>query len=150
MQFEFIFIGKTADSYLVEGIEIFRKKLTHYMNVKISIIPQGLGKAALKTEADTLLHRLNKTDYLILLDEQGKELTSVKFAETLQKILNLSRKKIVFLIGSSYGLHDSLRERADLIVSFSRLTFTHQMIRLLLLEQVYRAMTILKGEKYHH
>ena len=152
MQFEFLFIGKTTDSYLVEGVEIYRKKLSHYMDVKITTITAstGLEKQVLKDEALKILKHVSDSDFVIVLDELGKNLSSIKFADALQQAMNRSVKKIVFVIGSAYGLDDSIKKRANLQLSFSGFTFTHQMIRLMLMEQVYRAMTILKGEKYHH
>lgn len=139
MQFEFVFIGKTTDKYLLEGIAEYQKRLKHYVDSKVTILT-----------AEKLSSYIKATDYLIVLDEHGKEYSSVKFAEALQKIMNQSHKKVLFLIGEAYGIDEQIKKRAKLILSFSKFTFTHQMIRLLLLEQVYRAMTILKGEKYHH
>ena len=139
MQFDFVFIGKTTEKYLSEGIAGYQKRLQHYIDNKQTIIT-----------ADKLSAYIKSTDYIVVLDEHGKEYPSVKFAEALQKIMNQSYKKVVFIIGDAYGIDDQIKKRANLILSFSRFTFTHQMIRLLLLEQVYRAMTILKGEKYHH
>ena len=89
-------------------------------------------------------------DFVVVLDEKGKQFSSLEMSREIQKILNRSYSRMIFVIGSAYGIDDELKKRADIILSFSRFTFTHQMIRLMLVEQVYRAMTILKNESYHH
>jgi 23S rRNA (pseudouridine1915-N3)-methyltransferase len=153
MKFEFYFIGKTSDSYLREGIEVYSRKLGHYMNTEIKIIPVSSEKnkaKALADESSKILKTISAQDYVVVLDENGKHFSSVELSKEIQKVLNRSFPKMIFIIGSAYGIDRTLKERADLMLSFSRFTFTHQMIRLLLLEQVYRAMTILKSESYHH
>ncbi len=153
MKFEFCFIGKTSDDYLAEGIERYQRKLVFYMNTEIKIIPLSSEKnraKALKEEAGKILKLLSVNDLVIVLDENGKQFSSVDLSKEFQKAMNQSYSKIVFIIGSAYGIDESLKKRANLILSFSKLTFTHQMIRLMLVEQIYRSMTILKGESYHH
>ena len=153
MKFEFYFIGKTTDSYLREGIDVYSRKLGHYMNSEIKIVPVSSDKnkvKAMSEESAKILKSTSAQDFVIVLDETGKSFSSVELSKEIQKVLNRSYPKMVFIIGSAYGIGAELKERADLVLSFSRFTFTHQMIRLLLLEQVYRAMTILKGESYHH
>jgi 23S rRNA (pseudouridine1915-N3)-methyltransferase len=153
MLFEFVFTGKTADRFLAEGIGYYKKKLDYYTASGIKIISCSKEKTMeriLRDESQRILKSVSNKDYLILLDEKGKQFSSIEFANEIQKIQNKSVSKIMFVTGSAYGVDSSLRERANLIISFSKFTFTHQMIRMLLLEQAYRAMTILKREKYHH
>jgi 23S rRNA (pseudouridine1915-N3)-methyltransferase len=153
VKFEFYFIGKTTDSYLRDGIEVYLRKLGHYMNSEIKIVPISSEKnkaKALGEESSKILKSISAQDFVVVLDENGKQFSSVELSKEIQKVLNRSYPKMVFVIGSAYGIDGKLKDRADLILSFSRFTFTHQMIRLLLVEQMYRAMTILKGESYHH
>jgi len=153
VRFEFYFIGKTSEPYLIEGIESYHRKLGYYMNSGIKIIPVSSEKnksKALKEECSKILKSITAQDFVVVLDEKGKQYSSVEFSKEIQKVLNRSYQRMVFIIGSAYGIDIELSARADTIHSFSRFTFTHQMIRLMLMEQVYRAMTILKGESYHH
>ena len=153
MRFDFYFIGKTSESYLHEGIENYARKLGHYMNSGIKIFPVSSDKTkskALQEESSKILKSITPLDFVVVLDERGKQLSSVELSKEIQKVLNRSCQRMVFIIGSAYGIGSDLSERADMILSFSKFTFTHQMIRLILMEQVYRAMTILKGESYHH
>src|SRR5699024_7595916 len=101
-------------------------------------------------EGKLLLNKLKKQDYVILLDERGKEFTSSNFAKSLQKLFNTGHQKIVFIIGGAYGFSDEIYQRSNSKLALSKMTFSHQMIRLFFVEQLYRAMTILKGESYHH
>ena len=148
MRFELVFVGKTTEKYLAEGIEIYMKKLKHYIPSDIVTIQTKTSSAV--EEADAILKVLGAKDFIILLDEKGKKLESVMLSKQIQKWMNQSTKKIVFVIGGAYGVNEAIRKRADFVLSLSDLTFTHQMVRLLLVEQLYRAMTILKGESYHH
>ena len=153
MKFEFYFIGKTSEAYLHEGIETYCRKLGHYMNSAIKIFASSTEKntsKALREEASKILKSITSLDFVVVLDEKGRQFSSVELSREIQKVLNRSHSRIVFIIGSAYGIDTELTARADLILSFSRFTFTHQMIRLILMEQVYRAMTILKNESYHH
>lgn len=153
MKFEFYFIGKTTEAYLNEGIENYCKKLGHYMNSGIKIFPSSTEKnssKALRDESSKILKTIMPLDFVVVLDEKGKQFSSLEMSREIQKILNRSYSRMIFVIGSAYGIDDELKKRADIILSFSRFTFTHQMIRLMLVEQVYRAMTILKNESYHH
>ena len=123
------------------------------MNSGIKIFPVSPEKnksKALLEESSKILKSITAHDYVVVLDEKGKQFTSVEFSKEIQKVLNRSYQRMVFIIGSAYGIDKELIQRADLILSFSKFTFTHQMIRPMLIEQVYRAMTILKGESYHH
>lgn len=153
MKFEFYFIGKTAENYLTVGIESYHKKLGYYMNTEIRTIPVSPDKnklKALKEESVKILKRISVHDFVIVLDEKGKAFSSPELSKQIQQVMNQSYSKIIFIVGSAYGIDVDLKNRANLILTFSKFTFTHQMIRLMLVEQVYRAMTIIKGESYHH
>lgn len=155
MKIKLISIGKTDESYLQEGIHKYVSRLKHYVNFEIIIINDvKLGKKQnvglqKEMEGKEIMAKLNNSDYLILLDEKGEEYTSVNFSKYLQKKMN-SGNDIVFVIGGPFGFSDRIYERANAKVALSKLTFSHQMVRLFFVEQLYRAFTILKGEKYHH
>ena len=156
MKFQFWSVGKNNESYVAEGIELFTKRLSNYYPVSWHIIPppRNAGKLSdseLKNkEAEQILGQLKKEDYLVLLDERGKEISSLQLADFLQKRANESEKNIVFLIGGAFGVAESITKRANFNWSLSPLVFPHQVVRLLLAEQVYRACTINRNEKYHH
>ena len=149
-------IDKTQDAYLEQGIGIYLKRLKNYVvfdviSLQVSkALRQRSAKEQKLEEAKLLLKELNKEDELILLDEKGKDFTSLQFSEFLQKKQNVSSKRLVFVIGGPYGFDDSIYKRANSLLTLSKMTFSHQMVRLFFVEQVYRAYTILKGEKYHH
>ena len=156
MKTELWAIGKTNERYLEDGMELYRKRLGHYLKFGMEIIPDikkagKLNPEQLKgREGEAVLQRLKPGDFLVLLDESGKQFTSESFAEFLSHKLQLSYKRIIFLIGGAYGFSPELYTRADSKLSFSRMTFSHQMVRLFFLEQLYRAMTILNNEPYHN
>lgn len=156
MKVHFWVIGKTNEQYLKEGIEIYCKRLARYIPFNYNIIPdiRNAGKlsvTALKAkEAEQVLGLLKGDDYLIILDERGKSYDSVAFAKSIEGWLQLSKKRMVFLVGGAYGFDEKLYQRADQKLSFSKMTFSHQMIRLFFVEQLYRAMTILRNEPYHN
>ena len=149
-------IDKTQDAYLEQGIGIYLKRLKNY--VGFEVLSLQVSKAARQRspkeqkleEAKLLLNELNKEDEVILLDEKGKDFGSLQFAEFLQKKQNASVKHLVFIIGGPYGFDEEIYKRANAKLSLSKMTFSHQMVRLFFVEQVYRAYSILKGEKYHH
>ena len=155
MKIKLIAIGKTDESYLKEGIDKYLKRLKHYVSFELIIINDvKVGKKANATlqkelEEKEILSKVNDNDFLILLDEKGEEYHSVGFSKFLQKRMN-SGNDIVFVIGGPFGFSDRMYERANTKVGLSKLTFSHQMVRLFFVEQLYRAFTILKGEKYHH
>ena len=156
MKLKLIVIGKTDEKYLLEGIEKYCSRIKHYANFEIIVIPdikQG-GKFSTdklkEEEGKLILNKTEQTDYIILLDEKGKEFTSVNFSAFLQKRLNAGASSIVFVVGGAFGFSADVYERANEKLSLSAMTFSHQMIRLFFTEQLYRAFTILKGEKYHH
>ncbi len=156
MKVEFWVIGKTAFSYLDEGVAIYTKRLPHYLPFSMTVLPdvknaKNLTKAQLKdAEGKLILKALSANDLLVLMDERGKELTSVEFSKFMDQQLMMSHKRIVFLVGGAYGFSKEVYERSNRKLSLSKMTFSHQMVRLIFLEQLYRAMTILRNEPYHH
>ena len=149
-------IGKSNESYTKEGVEEFTKRISNYYPVEWTILslPKSTGSlspAALrKKESEMILQSLKQEDFLVALDENGKQFTSLGLASFLQKRANESTRHIIFLIGGAFGLDSIILERAHLKWSLSQLTFPHQLVRLILAEQIYRACTILRNEKYHH
>jgi len=156
MKLAFWSIGKNHEPYIKPGVEAFTKRISHYYPVKWNIIPVPKNAGMMsemdlrKKEAGMILSWLEKDDYLVALDERGKQPDSKGLADFLGKRANESRKQLVFLIGGAFGLDESVLKRADFTWSLSPLTFPHQLVRLILAEQVYRACTMLKNEKYHH
>ena len=156
MKIQFWSIGKANEAYVKQGVEDFTKRISNYFKVEWNIIPVPKNAGMLsemdlkKRESDLLLQWLDKDDYLVVLDERGKQINSEALADFLQARANESTKKLVFLIGGAFGVADSVLKRADYKWSLSQLVFPHQLVRLILAEQVYRACTILKNEKYHH
>jgi 23S rRNA (pseudouridine1915-N3)-methyltransferase len=149
-------VGKTEDKYLIEGIEKYLNRLKHYINFTIVIIPdikntKNLSEAQQKTkEAELISKQINPTDVVVLLDEKGKKYSSVSFAAYLNKQMIGSVQQLVFIIGGPYGFDESIYKRSNSSISLSDMTFSHQMVRLFFVEQLYRAFTILKNEPYHH
>lgn len=149
-------IGKAHESYVKEGIEMFTGRIKHYFPIEWKIIPAS-GKtlnmsidAVQKLEGKALMEMLPKEDILIVLDEKGKFFNSEQLAQFIQKKANESTKNIVFLIGGAYGVSKMVIERAALKLSLSAFVFPHQLVRLIMIEQIYRACTIIRNEKYHH
>lgn len=149
-------IGKNNESYIKEGVEDFTRRLSKYFPVEWNLIPTPKNAGMLsemdlkKKEGETILEWLKKDDYLVVLDERGKSLTSPQLAEFIQTRANESVKTLIFLIGGIYGIDEPVLQRANLQWSLSKLVFPHQLVRLILAEQLYRACTILRNEKYHH
>jgi len=156
MKITFVTVGKTEDAYLKDGIERYVKRLKHYTKLEMVEIPELKNTKALteeqqKTkEAELILKKVGATDYLILLDENGVEFTSVQFANYINKRSVSSSANLVFVVGGPYGFDQSVYQRANDKLSLSRMTFSHQMVRLFFVEQLYRAYSIIKGEPYHH
>jgi 23S rRNA (pseudouridine1915-N3)-methyltransferase len=156
MRIELWSIGKNHEPYVKTGIEDFTKRISNYFKVEWLIIPQPKNAGTMseidlkKKEGETILERLEKDDFLVALDERGKQLSSEGLSEFLQSRANAGSKKIVFLIGGAFGIDEAVMKRANLSWSLSKLVFPHQLVRLILAEQVYRACTILRNEKYHH
>ncbi len=156
MKITLIAIGKTEDKYLIEGIEKYLNRLKHYINFNLVIIPdvkntKNLTEAQQKSkEAEAIHKQINTSDTIVLMDEKGKKYSSVLFANFLNKQMIGSIQHLVFIIGGPYGFDESIYKRANTSISLSDMTFSHQMVRLFFVEQVYRAFTILKNEPYHH
>jgi len=156
MRIEVWSFGKAHESYVKSGIEEFTKRLNHYFKTEWILIPTPKNTGMLseldlkKKEGAIILDWLEPDDYLVLLDERGKNITSIELATFLQKKADNGTKKIVFLIGGAFGVDPTVQQRAQFTWSLSKLVFPHQLVRLLLAEQLYRAGTILKNEKYHH
>lgn len=156
MRITLLQIDKTQDSYLSEGIEIYAKRLKNYTQLEIATInvPKAVRQRSFKEqkteEARLIFDYISPDDHLILLDDKGKEFSSVDFSKFIAQKQNASLKRLVFLIGGPFGFDQKIYDRADFKLSFSKMTFSHQMIRLFFVEQLYRAYSILKGEKYHH
>ncbi|MEO8116890.1 MAG: 23S rRNA (pseudouridine(1915)-N(3))-methyltransferase RlmH [Bacteroidota bacterium] len=149
-------IGKPNEPYIKEGVEMFTSRLQHYFPTEWKIIPPLKNSAVLDTknlmmeEGKKLLKEILPGDYVVLLDERGKQFSSVDLSAFILKISNESFKRIVFIIGGAFGVDQTVRGKADLTWSLSKLVFPHMLVRLILAEQLYRACTILKNEKYHH
>lgn len=155
MKVELWAIGKTSEKYLEAGIEIFEKRLKNYLPFAWTILPDVKLKttdgAKLKQEeGKMLLAKINPDDYLVLLDERGHSFSSVELSRWLERRLASSSRRLIFLIGGAFGFSPDVYARANEQMALSKLTFSHQMVRLFFLEQLYRAMTILKNEPYHN
>jgi 23S rRNA (pseudouridine1915-N3)-methyltransferase len=156
MKISLICIGKTDESYLNVGIEKYLNRLKHYVNFTLNIIPdikntKNLTQEQQKSkEAEQILKQLNQTDTIVLLDEKGSAPRSIDFAKFIDRHMLNSTQHLVFIIGGPYGFDRSIYDRAHSKLSLSNMTFSHQMIRLFFVEQLYRAHTILRGEPYHH
>ena len=156
MKITLLVIGKTEDKYLKEGIEKYLKRLKHYIKFDLQEIPElkntkSLTEDQQKTKEAELLNKfLNPQDHIVLLDERGHEFTSVQFSAFINKKMLGSVQNLVFIVGGPYGFDQSLQSIAKDKLSLSKMTFSHQMVRLFFVEQLYRAFTILKGEPYHH
>jgi 23S rRNA (pseudouridine1915-N3)-methyltransferase len=148
--------GKTNEKHVIEGIEIYSSRIKKYTGFEIITIPDLKntrnmpGQEQKTKEGIKILLSVGKDDYVVLLDERGKEFRTAEFAEWLEKRIAASGKRIVFIIGGAWGFSEEVYSRADLRLSLSKMTFPHQLVRLLFAEQLYRALTIIKGEPYHH
>lgn len=149
-------IGKAHEPYVKSGVEDFTKRISNYFKVEWVIIPQPKNAGMMsemdlkKKEAEVVMEWLDKDDYLIALDERGRQLSSEGLADFIQARANAGTKKLVFLIGGAFGIDETVLKRASYTWSLSQLVFPHQLVRLILAEQLYRACTILRNEKYHH
>lgn len=156
MKIKLLMIGKTTDISLSKLIDEYVGRLKYYVPLEQIIIPELKNIKNMRVdqqkekEAELILNKLGGSDELILLDEKGKQLTSKGFSEFLSKKISTSSRDLLFVIGGPYGYSPKVYEKAKFLLSLSSMTFSHQMIRLLFTEQLYRAMTILKGEPYHH
>jgi 23S rRNA (pseudouridine1915-N3)-methyltransferase len=146
-------IGKTSTPYLKQGVDVYLGRLKHYVKLEYLELADVSVKERTKQkekEGELILKNIKADDFLILLDENGKNPTSRELADFFQKKMNAGTRCIVLVIGGAFGFSEEIYARADYQLSFSRMTFSHEMIRLFLLEQVYRSFTIIKGESYHH
>ena len=156
MKITLLTVGKTDKDWVKQGIDIYASRMKHYFPFSIVEIPElknvsSLSQDQIKTkEGELILKNVKPTDDMILLDERGREFSSMEFAKTLQDKISYTGKDIVFVIGGAYGFSDAVRQRSTSKISLSRMTFSHQMVRAIFVEQLYRAFTIMKGEPYHH
>lgn len=156
MKILFLMIGKTVDKRLTTLIDEYAERVKHYIPFDMEVIPELKNTKALSTEqqkekeGELLQKQLRDGDYIVLLDEGGKELRSIEFAIYLEKKQSQVARRLVFVVGGPYGFSPTLYKLAKEKISLSKMTFSHQMIRLFFVEQLYRAMTILRGEPYHH
>jgi 23S rRNA (pseudouridine1915-N3)-methyltransferase len=157
MKITLIQVGKTIQPYLLEGIAEYQNRLKHYCNFElITVLPiksiqsAGNKETIKKSDSNLVMAKIGAGDFVILLDDKGKEFDSIGFANFINNHQVNSTKNLVFVIGGAYGFSEELYQRSNVKISLSRLTFSHQMVRLFFTEQLYRAYTILKGESYHH
>ena len=156
MKITLIAVGKTTERYFVDAIDEYKNRLKHYIPFELEIIPElkntkNLSEIQQKEkEGDLILKQLQTGDYLVLLDEHGREYSSIKFAEYIEKKMTNVSRRLVFVVGGPYGFSEKVYNAAHEKLSVSKMTFSHQMIRMIFVEQIYRAMTILSNEPYHH
>lgn len=148
-------IGKTDIDYVKSGIAVFEKRLVHYVPFLILVLndikkPPTSPEVLKQKEGELILSKIQPTDFLVLLDEKGLDMTSKKFADFIETKRDIGTQKIIFQIGGAFGFSDAVYQRANMQLSLSAMTFSHQLIRLIFMEQLYRAFTIIKGEKYHN
>lgn len=156
MKIELMAVGRTQSGYLAEGIKMYYSRIEHYIPFSMTLLPDIKATKSLseqqqkEREGQQMLASFSPSDTVILLDERGKELTSREFSGFIDKKMSSGLKRLVFVIGGPYGFSDAVYARADGKISLSRMTFSHEMVRLFFVEQIYRAMTIMRGEPYHH
>mgnify|MGYP003447723274 CR=1 FL=1 len=156
MKITLLTVGKTDKDWVKQGLDIYTSRLKHYIQFSIVEIPElknvsALSKDQIKSkEGELILKNIRQTDDVILLDERGKEYTSVELAKIIQDKISYAGKDIVFVIGGAYGFSDAVYQRSNSKLSLSKMTFSHQMVRAIFAEQIYRAFTIMRGEPYHH
>lgn len=156
MKITFLVVGKTEADYLRKGIDVYVKRLQHYLPFELLELAairnsQSLSEIQQKQkEGELLCSKISLSDVVVLLDEKGKQNTSVEFAEWINKKMVAGTRNLIFIVGGPYGFSGELYKRANEKISLSPMTFSHQMVRLIFVEQLYRAMTVLKGEPYHH
>ena len=156
MKITLLLVGKTVNKDFVKLIDEYAGRVKHYIGFEIVTIPELKNTKSLsaeqqkQAEGELILKQLQGGDHVVLLDEHGKEFRSIEFSEWVEKKMNTVNKRLVFIIGGPYGFSPAVYDAANEKISLSKMTFSHQMIRLIFVEQVYRAMTIMKGEPYHH
>lgn len=155
MKVELWFLGSTRPNYIQEGVQIYEKRIKHYLSLDLIILHHSKKvkkrcEQEIKTkEAEMVLRKLQEDDWLILLDERGKQFSSIEFATYMEQLLQCSSKRLIFLIGGVCGFSQAIHQRANAKLTLSKMTFSHQMVRLFLIEQIYRAMAILNNLPYH-
>jgi 23S rRNA (pseudouridine1915-N3)-methyltransferase len=156
MKIKLIVVGKSAFDFVKEGEEVYEKRLVHYLPFEKMVLPdiknpKNLSLEELKKkEGEMILSKITNQDFLVLMDENGAHFTSTKFASWLEQKVNEGTRSITFLIGGAFGFSKDVYNRSNYLISLSKMTFSHQLVRIVFLEQLYRAQTILKGEPYHH
>ena len=155
MKINLLLLGKTTEKSIADLSLFYQSKLKHYTNFEITIIDNSSIRfenpdLVKEAEAKLIIKKIAPSDWVVLLDENGKTFSSVGFANQLQTWMNMGRKQICLIVGGAFGFHTSVYERADAKLSLSTMTFSHQLVRPVFLEQLYRAFTILKNEPYHH
>lgn len=156
MKITLLVVGKTTDPHFIASIDEYTKRIRHYLPFDIEVIPELKNTKSLseeqqkEREADLLLKAFQPSDRIVLLDEHGKEHRSVEFAAWMEKKMAAGPKRVVFVVGGPYGFSPRVYDTAHEQISLSKMTFSHQMIRLIFTEQIYRAMTIINHEPYHH
>lgn len=156
MKITLLTVGKTDREWVRQGLDIYVSRLKHYIPFSLIEIPELKNVSALSTdqiktrEGELILKNIRPTDDLILLDERGKQYSSVELAKVLQDKISYTGKDIIFVIGGAYGFSQAVYDRANSKISLSKMTFSHQMVRAIFAEQIYRAFTIMRGEPYHH
>lgn len=156
MKISLLVIGKTDNKIFIDGINEYTKRLVHYIPFSLDVIPDIKNTKNMteeqqkEKEGELILRNVQPGDYLVLLDDKGKEFTSVKFADYIEKKTHTVSKRLIFVVGGPYGFSQKVYDAASEKISLSKMTFSHQMIRMIFVEQLYRAMTILNNEPYHH
>ena len=149
-------IGNTDKQYMREGIDDYVKRLSFYLPFEMKVIPDIKNRSSYSTElqkekeGQLILNQISSGDYLVLLDEHGNEYSSLEFSKWIEKKMIAGTRQLVFVIGGPYGFSNTVYQRSDIKISMSKMTFSHQMARMIFVEQIYRAMTIIKNEPYHH
>lgn len=156
MNITLILVGRTVAAYLESGITEYTKRLKHYIRLDMNVIPELKNAKNMRedqirdTEGELILARTEQSDYVVLLDEAGRLGSSEDMATWMQGMMNRGTRRLIFVVGGAYGFSESVYRRANEKLSLSPMTFSHQMVRLIFVEQLYRAMTIIRGEPYHH
>ncbi len=155
MKVTLLFVGKTQDGLYAQSISDYSKRINHYLSFEVKVLGEVKNSASLsqkqlkEKQAEAILKNIDEKSFVVLLDEKGKEFSSKEFALFIEK-KTATEKHIIFIIGGPYGFSEQIYNRANYQISLSKMTFSHQMVRLIFLEQLYRACTIIKGESYHH
>jgi 23S rRNA (pseudouridine1915-N3)-methyltransferase len=156
MKLALIQIGKTSEKYIISGVDDYSGRIRKYIGFEIITVPDLKNTKSMpileqkQKEGENICKNISKDDWVILLDERGHEYNTLEFSDQLAKVFMLARKRVVFVFGGPYGFSEEVYERADHKLSLSRMTFSHQLVRLLFAEQLYRTLTVIKGDPYHH